>query len=631
MHTQTIMLGGRKWSLRGAVMLAALTAWAPGARAARWDIDGGWVVNLDSVVSAGTAIRTSKTNCQFVGNDNGGCVGDSVTPLQKSNPAEFSASLDTLRLNQDDGDLNYKRWQPVSANMQWVSDLAIKGTDGWSGLFRGAINYDAAVDHTHRTDLDKDAGSFSRSNPRLLDAFITKDMKIAGHQTRFRVGNQVLSWGEDIYILGGINSVNPVYLPGSHSAGTSLKTLMTPAPMFSFNTALTQSLSLEAFYQWQWKGFVFDSPGTYFSTLDTFGKGGRAQYLPTSVINAALGGLVTLPTGYIGDNGTHIVGDNPQTLQPYNRQLTMAELADPQTNPVGPLLGTGTVIEKGNDHRPSAGQGGAALRYQFEGSGNELGAYYYRYADKIPFTSYSVVNNTNNPVGLELHQDYGQNRDMYGLSYNFSLWDWAIGTELSYRPRDGVAIDPSAVADSNSPHYCTNAKPVGTYCRGYIDTANYQFHVAGLHIVSPSGPLGWLLRATGASESVLTAEAAAGYYPQLKFNQGIPYAATNDYTLPTRTETGVVLQGSLTWPNVFGTRASLMPDLVISQGISGYSATYLPGFIKGAGAATLGVNIDFKTKPSLTMRVDATQNWGGGSANLLRDRDFASISFTTAF
>ncbi len=650
-------------SLCNAAVLACLVAWVPSASALRWDFDDGWVVNFDSLATLSTALRTSGTNCKFVGNDNGGCVGDAATPLQKSNPSEFSSSLDTQRLNQDDGDLNYKKWQPVWGYAQWTADLAVKGPDGWSGLLRGIVNYDAAIADTKRTELDPAAKSFAVSNPRLLDTFITKDMDIWDHQTRVRVGNQVISWGEDIYILGGANSINSIYLPNAHTAGTPLKTLFTPAPMVDFSTSIIEGLGLEAFYQWKWNSFAFDAPGTYFSTSDVLGKGGRAAYLPTSLINAALtpqallglppalaallppavNGLFTLPPGYIGDTGTYIVGRNPQTLMPYNRQLSQEELANPQTNPVGPILGTGTVIARGADRKPTAGQYGAAFRFKFEESGDELGVYYEHYNDKIPYASYTIINTKSNPVGLELNFDYGQNRDLYGLSYNFPLGDWVIGTEVSYRPRDGVAIDPSTVIDTKNPYYCANYSnsnldtnpsadtPVGTHCRGYINTANYQFHLSGIQIVSPSSAMGWLLDLTGAKESILIAEAAGGYYPKLKLNAGIPYATNSGYALPTQSETGAVLYGSLTWPNVVGTRATLMPDLTVSQGISGRPATYLPGFIKGAGAATVGVNFDFKTKPSTTMRLDYTQNWGGGVANLLRDRNFMSVSVTTAF
>ncbi len=650
MNTKVLMVVSRKRALITLTNILVLfitstsEVWAK-----RWDFDNDWVVNFDSILSVGVALRTSGTNCTFVGADNGGCAGTGATPLQNSDPSKFSASIDTLRLNQDDGNLNYKKWQLVTANTQIVSDLAIRGPDGWSGLLRGTVNYDGAITHTNRTDLDPLAESIAQSNPRLLDAYISKNLDIADHEVRIRVGNQVLTWGESLFILGGINSINPIYVPGAHSTGTQLKTLFLPSQMASFSASLIDGLGVEAFYQWKWNSFTFDAPGSYFSTLDVLGRGGRALFLPTSVVNATLTstGLSALqfPKGTIGDNGTYIVGNNPQTLQPYNRKLTIEELANPNTNPFGTLLGTGTVISRGRDHEPNAGQYGVAFRYKLPDSGNELGLFYFRYNDKIPFGSFTIVNTKNNPVGLELNLDYGEKRDLYGMSYSFVLGDWQLGTELSYRPRDGVAIDPSSVSDTSSPYYCANytnsnlnlivgasaSKPIGTYCRGSIDTANYQFQVSGLNIVSPSGPLGWLLDLTGASESILIAEADFGYYPNLELNKGIPYASTGNYELPTKKIAGAVVFGSLTWPNIFGTRAALMPDLAVSQGITGLPATALPGFIEGAGSATLGFNVDFKVKPATTMRVDYTQNWGGGASNLLRDRNFMSISITTAF
>jgi hypothetical protein len=61
------------------------------------------------------------------------------------------------------------------------------------------------------------------------------------------------------------------------------------------------------------------------------------------------------------------------------------------------------------------------------------------------------------------------------------------------------------------------------------------------------------------------------------------------------------------------------------------AATALPGFVKGAGAAVLGATIDFKTTPETKLRIDVTKNWGGGASNLLRDRNFMTISLTSSF
>jgi hypothetical protein len=623
---------------RACLAVLSACAVAGSAGAAEWPLENGWTVNLDSTVSIGAVVRTSKPDCRNIGNDNGGCVGDAITPLQAGNPAAFAANLDILRLNQDLGNLHYKNGQVVSANLQYTADLYVKGTDGWSGILRGVVNQDFAIDHTKNGPLDHDAKDFATSNPRWLDAYVTKEFDIGPQQARVRVGNQVLSWGEDLYITGGVNSINPIYLPAAHQPGTPLKNLFIPAPMVSFSTSLAHGLGMEAFYQWKWNSFVFDAPGTFFSTNNFAGKGGRGVYLPTSVLNAGVApyGLGPFPAGTIGNTATVVTGPNPATGLPYDRRLSIGELLDPAANPAGAILGTGTVIPRVGDRTPHNGQGGIALRYQLPDSGDELGLYFTRYDDKVPFVSYRVSNTATNPFGLEGMLDYGTNRNLFGVSYNFQAGEWAFGTELSFRPRDGVAIDPTAVIDPRNAHYCNaladfSATPVGAYCRGWVDTQHYQLHLTGIHIMSPSGSLGGVLRALGASEGTITAETAAAYYPKLKLDGSVPYAVTADYTLPTKASWGVVLAGSVTYPNVFGTRASLAPDIAISQGLSGVSATALPGFIKGAGAAVIGATIDFKMKPELKLRVDFTQNWGGGASNLQRDRNFMSISLASSF
>lgn len=622
-----------------AVMGALAAINAGSAAAAQWTLENDWSVSLDSTVSLGVAVRTSKPNCRFLGNDNGGCVGDTATPLQNSNPAAFAMNLDTLRVNQDDGNLNYKRGQVVSTNLQYTADLFVKGTDGWSGLLRGVANHDFTTAHTRRTGLDPEARDFAVSNPRWLDAYVTKEFEIGSRQARVRVGNQVLNWGENMYITGGVNSINPIYVPAAHQPGTPLKNLFTPSPMISASTSLAPGLGIEGFYQWRWNSFTFDAPGTFFSTADILGKGGRGYVFPTSVLNAAVApsGLPPYPNGTIGDTGTIITGANPATGLPYNRQLSFDELANASTNPAGPIIGAGTVIPRVGDRMPkNSGQGGLALRYKLPESGDELGFYYYRYSDKVPFVSFQVAGTAANPFGWQAAFDYGKNRDLYGASYNFQAGDWVIGTELSYRPRAGVAIDPTSVIDPSNPYYCNalgdfTVKPIGSNCRGWIDTQHYQFHLTGIHILSPSGSLGGVLSALGASEGTITAETAVAYYPKLRFDAGVPYAVTADYQLPTKASWGVVVAGSVTYPNIFGTRASLSPDIAISQGLAGYSATALPGFVKGAGAAVIGATIDFKVKPETKLRVDFTQNWGGGASNLMRDRNFMTISLTSSF
>ncbi|KNE86609.1 hypothetical protein PSTG_20028, partial [Puccinia striiformis f. sp. tritici PST-78] len=45
---------------------------------------------------------------------------------------------------------------------------------------------------------------------RLLDLWVSKTVDIGDQQARIRVGNQVISWGESIFEVGGINATNAI-------------------------------------------------------------------------------------------------------------------------------------------------------------------------------------------------------------------------------------------------------------------------------------------------------------------------------------------------------------------------------------------------------------------------------------
>ena len=87
----------------------------------------------------------------------------------------------------------------------------------------------------------------------------------------------------------------------------------------------------------------------------------------------------------------------------------------------------------------------------------------------------------------------------------------------------------------------------------------------------------------------------------------------------------------LTYPNAFGTRASLSPELNINHGLYGTPAGFFPGFAKNVGSLTTALNVDFKTSPGLTGRIDFTHFYGGGDGNPMLDKDFLGLSLTSSF
>jgi hypothetical protein len=559
--------------------------------------------SFDSTISFGMQWRMSATSCGIVGNDNGGCAPTTGTLGEVVNgPGQGATSNpDFNYLQSDNGNLNYKKNQLISAAFKGNHELALRFKDGWSALGRFSWLYDPAVDHTERTPLTEDAKNIAAQNVTLLDLWVAKDFEVGGQPGKIKVGNQVLSWGEDIFIYGGINIINPIDLTRAHKPGVQLKEIFRPAPMVSFNFGATNNLSLEGFWQFRWNAFRFDPVGTPFSTGDVVGNGQQPAFIPSSILGA--------PPGTVGDVGTISNG----TYIPAGQRFTYNDLLALQT--VVPVVPTQSP--------PNLNQFGLAARYKPDNMDAEWGFYYLHYNDKIPFVGF--VNDptiTANPFGLGYFLQYGKSRNLFGASVNGHLGDWAVGGELSYRPKDGVGIDPTVPL---SGPYCAFCGP-GTY-PGYVDEKKWQAHLTTIYLLGPSGDLGWLLRGLGAAEGTLLLEVAAAYYPTLDFSGKFPYLLPN-YELPTKFSSGTVFELGVVYPHWLGSPVNFTPQIDIAYDISGISPNTIP-FVKGRLGVTPSLNFEYLNK--WRAQFAYTSFAGGAGNNLLRDRDYVSFNISYSF
>ena len=176
----------------------------------------------------------------------------------------------------------------------------------------------------------------------LLDAYVFGDFTVADRPLNARLGNQVVNWGEGVFFQNGINSVNPVDLAALRRPGSQLKEALLPVPMLYGNYGLTDNLSLEAFYQLQWRQNVLEGCGTYFAAND---------YIPD--------GCYGIPR--------------------------LAPAADPND---AFAYANGLIINRASDNEPSnAGQFGLSLRYFADSIGTEFGAYAMNIHSRSPYAS----------------------------------------------------------------------------------------------------------------------------------------------------------------------------------------------------------------------------------------------------
>lgn len=602
---------GRKHRLVGVVALGGLGLLAaPAAMALKFEgesISG----SFDSTISVGFQNRLSSPDCRIIGNDNGGCVpvtgtlGGLTTGGDPNN-----ANPDFNYLQSDDGNLNYKKGDFTSLALKGTHELYLKAPSGFSALVRGTWSRDFKAGDTRRTPLSEDAKDLAVHNFTWLDAWVAKEFQIGDHPAKVKIGNQVISWGEDIFIYGGVNVTNAIDLRKFHIPGTQLKEIFRPAPMVSFNVGVSDDFSLEGYYQWKWNGFQFDPVGTYFSGVDVIGKGARGAYVPTSIANYFLG--AGLPYGTVGDpGGAH--------------GLNEAQLADGTLNPAFGAAGAGSVAYRAGTRTPKdSGQFGLAGRYKSDALQSEFGVYYLRYHDKVPFVGFINAGSASNLLGVQYFEDYGDKRSVFGVSANTNVGPVAVGAELSYRPRDSVGIDPTVPVPPN-PH--SVFEYAGKVARGFVEEKKWQAHLTGFYLPAPSSPLGRVMTGLGAAEGFLLGEVALTHYPNLDRSGFIPYLLPN-YELPTRTSWGYVVSAGLTYANVWSSGWNMTPQIDLAHDVKGTSPNTMP-FVEGRKAATLSLNFDRNSVWKANLGV--TKYWGGGSNNLLRDRDMFYGSLSRAF
>jgi hypothetical protein len=147
-------------------------------------------------------------------------IGARVTALQAQGryveaQALALAAPGRFSVNSDDGNLKYDKGDLISNALGLTTELSLDWR-GWGAFVRATGFYDfETMDRDDISDVAKDQIG---NRTRLLDAFIFRDFEFGDAVTgNFRLGKQVVSWGESTFIQGGINAINPVDV--SRSAG----------------------------------------------------------------------------------------------------------------------------------------------------------------------------------------------------------------------------------------------------------------------------------------------------------------------------------------------------------------------------------------------------------------------------
>ena len=265
---------------RRALALAVLVAAPAGARTFQLgEVEG--IANLE--LGYGLLARVAERDPELVAIANGG----------KATSA-----------NYDDGDLNYDEGV-VSNEVQASLDVSLR----WRFLAayaRGTAFYDFATElaDRERTDLRSGADSDVGKDVAFPEYHVDASFQLGGVPLYLRVGNQVLNWGESTVLRFGVETVTPLDIAAGLRGASSVRDLQIPQGMVWGAATLTEQVSVEAFYQYDWQRVRTLPVGWYFSDNDVVGVEGTNAAMSGSGLYSDLGtdldAAFQLPAGTLG-------------------------------------------------------------------------------------------------------------------------------------------------------------------------------------------------------------------------------------------------------------------------------------------------------------------------------------------
>lgn len=591
--------------------------------------------SLDTTVSYGTGWRMEEQDPKLA----------SLYPTY----ADSVAANRRTFINKNDGDANFDNdSKPISSTFKITSDLELK-TGDFGAFVRGTAFYDTVLadERPNRSfpanfpnpdscnmqtsatpascGFPKELDERVTSDARFLDAYVYGNFDVAGRALNVRLGEQVINWGEALFLQDGINNANPVSLSKLRVPGAEVREALLPLPMIYGSYELADSLTMEAFYEFDWDYSEADGVGTYYSTDDAFAGDGANRI------------MVVTPLGVLTNDR---ISDKPVDSQ---------------------------------------GQFGVAFRYNMDST--EFGLFYMNYhshkpvaqAVAGPFAAGSGIPGALGYVDNTQYQIvYPEDIQMVGLTFSTAFGDLALSGELAYRPNDVILseLGDNLVAYNAAAGYCygfgacdpavgvslgdtlNNGNPVkpGDTVKVWEELETYNLDLVAINNFGPM---------IGANQVIGVLEVGASYIPK---GEDKRYASTASLlniptlTAPVSAVAGLVCTGtpyeagtclsegpsndyldelswgyravlSATYNDVFA-GVALNPVIRFAHDVDGNSHR-TGNFLENRKSGLVGVNAIYNN--ALEMGIAYNAFWGAEASNLLHDRDNLTLTLKYSF
>jgi hypothetical protein len=126
-------------------------------------------------------------------------------------------------------------------------------------------------------NFDSSTRESNGNNGRLLDAFVYDSWNIHGQQLTLKAGQQTLFWGQSLFSTNGISGGQaPIDLVQAQNlVNPQAQQVFLPVGQIVATWQPNQTYTVQGYYQYQWVPYAFQGIGSYFSTTDILGPGGR--------------------------------------------------------------------------------------------------------------------------------------------------------------------------------------------------------------------------------------------------------------------------------------------------------------------------------------------------------------------
>jgi hypothetical protein len=593
--TATCRRSLNRLSVALALVLGSLSGYA-----ADFDVAGG-KLSVKGSVTAGAAWRTVSQDTSLVANVNSSLVGITGTSLTA-----------TTGRNQDDGNLNFNKGDPVSQVVNGY--LSVEYTSGnYGGLVSAKAWYDyelADANHpwgnipsgyTPNAPLsDEGAQARTRFSGVVLDnLYVRGKQPISELPFEWVLGWQKLDWGNRYIVIGGLRDLNPIDIPALTRPGMLQREQETriPVPQIFARLGVTPTTAVEGFYQFHFERNAPNQCGTFYSGVDWYSDGCNA---------------VTF--GALSDRGA---------------------------------LAAGTFLKRlPNDLASNSGQFGLAVTQTVEPWATKFGFYGTQFHSR---QGYSGVTKSGRPTGAPVFvpgdpdglnpkyfTEYPENIHMFGLTFETKTKLATAFGELTYRPNQPFQYNAADLLNAVlSPLLPTTlrakeqALPPGGTLNGFERHKQVQLQL---------GTVGQIPAVLGAAGMNLGGEIVYKTVPDLPdvavtrfgrvdvFGQGpvngvcpapaVPSQCSSDGYV-SKHAWGYRLVWGLRYANIFD-GVDMIPSLLFGQDVSGWSGD--GGILEGRKLAILSLR--FNHRSGLVWDVAWVPTWGG-TYNNQRDRSAA--------